>query len=249
MHGLPNTPFESELCVALPRELCSTAQLCFQMAWLCVGTMLCMGDDGSNQLVAQQDAKRTDAISIALRSTVNLDCTKLLSTKLLYTNLQSTNLQSTNLQSTNLLSANLQSTNLQSTNFQSTYLLPTNLLSSCPVSYREAQCISDLGLSVINTKQHRLLFAFLFSLFLSCPATTSGMTSQCADGNMGKCRTPTFPVDTHIHRLAQRWGLTKGKTVEQTEADLKVVFQPCTDSSFVVNLDWDSKSLVCSSHA
>lgn len=37
------------------------------------------------------------------------------------------------------------------------------------------------------------------------------------------CRIPTFPVDTHIHRLAQRWGLTKGKTVEQTEADLKVL--------------------------
>ncbi|KAL0022049.1 hypothetical protein WJX77_010271 [Trebouxia sp. C0004] len=35
--------------------------------------------------------------------------------------------------------------------------------------------------------------------------------------------TPTFPVDTHIHRLAQRWGLTKGKTVQQTEADLKVL--------------------------
>jgi endonuclease-3 len=34
-------------------------------------------------------------------------------------------------------------------------------------------------------------------------------------------RIPAFPVDTHIHRLAQRWGLTKGKNVEQTEADLK----------------------------
>ncbi len=43
---------------------------------------------------------------------------------------------------------------------------------------------------------------------------------------MAKCRTPTFPVDTHIHRLAQRWGLTNGKTVEQTEADLKVLFSP-----------------------
>ena len=32
---------------------------------------------------------------------------------------------------------------------------------------------------------------------------------------------PAFPVDTHIHRLAQRWGLTKGKNVEQTEADCK----------------------------
>lgn len=35
---------------------------------------------------------------------------------------------------------------------------------------------------------------------------------------------PAFPVDTHIHRLAARWGLAKGKNVEQTEADLKKVF-------------------------
>ena len=33
-----------------------------------------------------------------------------------------------------------------------------------------------------------------------------------------------FPVDTHIHRLAQRWGLTNGKSVTQTEADLKGLF-------------------------
>lgn len=32
---------------------------------------------------------------------------------------------------------------------------------------------------------------------------------------------PAFPVDTHIHRLAHRWGLTNGKSVEQTERDLK----------------------------
>ena len=35
---------------------------------------------------------------------------------------------------------------------------------------------------------------------------------------------PTFPVDTHIHRLAQRWGLTSGKNVKQTEADCKRLF-------------------------
>jgi endonuclease-3 len=35
---------------------------------------------------------------------------------------------------------------------------------------------------------------------------------------------PAFAVDTHIHRLAQRWRLSKGKNVEQTEADLKKVF-------------------------
>ena len=35
---------------------------------------------------------------------------------------------------------------------------------------------------------------------------------------------PAFPVDTHIHRLAQRWGLTNGKNVVQTEKDLKSIF-------------------------
>lgn len=35
---------------------------------------------------------------------------------------------------------------------------------------------------------------------------------------------PAFPVDTHIHRCAERWGLSNGKSVEQTEADLKRLF-------------------------
>ncbi len=35
---------------------------------------------------------------------------------------------------------------------------------------------------------------------------------------------PAFPVDTHIHRLAQRWGLSNGKSVVQTEKDLKRIF-------------------------
>lgn len=35
---------------------------------------------------------------------------------------------------------------------------------------------------------------------------------------------PSFPVDTHIHRLASRWGLSAAKNVEQTERDLKAVF-------------------------
>ncbi len=37
---------------------------------------------------------------------------------------------------------------------------------------------------------------------------------------------PAFPVDTHIHRLAARWGLSSGRSVEQTERDLKKVFPP-----------------------
>ncbi len=37
---------------------------------------------------------------------------------------------------------------------------------------------------------------------------------------------PAFPVDTHIHRLAARWGLSNGHSVEQTERDLKALFPP-----------------------
>ena len=39
---------------------------------------------------------------------------------------------------------------------------------------------------------------------------------------------PAFAVDTHIHRLAQRWGLTNGKSVVQTEKDLKRIFPKIT---------------------
>ena len=41
--------------------------------------------------------------------------------------------------------------------------------------------------------------------------------SECFD-------VPAFAVDTHIHRLAQRWGLSSGKSVKQTEKDLKELF-------------------------
>ena len=39
---------------------------------------------------------------------------------------------------------------------------------------------------------------------------------------------PAFPVDTHIHRLAQRWGLSDGSSVTQTERDLKRLFAPAS---------------------
>ena len=39
---------------------------------------------------------------------------------------------------------------------------------------------------------------------------------------------PAFPVDTHIHRLAARWGLSKAKNVEQTERDLKALWPKAT---------------------
>ena len=47
---------------------------------------------------------------------------------------------------------------------------------------------------------------------------------------------PAFPVDTHIHRLAQRWGLTNGKDVVQTEKDLKRLFPKDTGINFTFKL-------------
>ena len=44
---------------------------------------------------------------------------------------------------------------------------------------------------------------------------------------------PAFPVDTHIHRLAQRWGLTSGKNVVETEKDLKKFFQRSIGTNFI----------------
>ena len=49
---------------------------------------------------------------------------------------------------------------------------------------------------------------------------------------------PAFPVDTHIHRLAQRWGLTNGKNVVQTEKDLKNYFQKNTGTNFTFKIIW-----------
>ncbi len=44
---------------------------------------------------------------------------------------------------------------------------------------------------------------------------------------------PAFAVDTHIHRLAQRWGLTNGKNVVQTEKDLKRIFPKKYGRNFI----------------
>ena len=50
---------------------------------------------------------------------------------------------------------------------------------------------------------------------------------------------PAFPVDTHIHRLAQRWGLTNGKNVVQTEKDLKKIFPKILEqASSADNMVW-----------
>ena len=47
-----------------------------------------------------------------------------------------------------------------------------------------------------------------------------------------------FPVDTHIHRLAQRWGLTNGKNVVQTEKDLKRLFPKKSWNKLHLQIIW-----------
>ena len=49
---------------------------------------------------------------------------------------------------------------------------------------------------------------------------------------------PAFPVDTHIHRLAQRWGLTSGKNVVQTEKDLKRLFPKKSWNKLHLQIIW-----------
>lgn len=49
---------------------------------------------------------------------------------------------------------------------------------------------------------------------------------------------PAFPVDTHIHRCAARWGLSSGKTVEQTERDLKALFPRATWGKLHLQIIW-----------
>ena len=49
---------------------------------------------------------------------------------------------------------------------------------------------------------------------------------------------PAFPVDTHIHRLAARWGLSNGSSVERTERDLKAVFPRDTWNDRHLQMIW-----------
>ena len=54
---------------------------------------------------------------------------------------------------------------------------------------------------------------------------TEPFTIQAVDGRRSQAfNIPAFPVDTHIHRLMTRWGLTNGKSVVQTERDAKKIF-------------------------
>ena len=93
------------------------------------------------------------------------------------------------------------------------------IIRPCGLSPRKSQAIS--GLSRILVTRHGGQVPADFSALEALPGVGHKTASVVMAQAFGL---PAFPVDTHIHRLAHRWGLTRGKTVEQTERDLKKLF-------------------------
>lgn len=77
------------------------------------------------------------------------------------------------------------------------------------------------GLSEILIEEHNGEVPQSFEALEALPAVGHKTASVVMAQAFG---VPAFPVDTHIHRLAYRWGLTTGKNVKQTEKDLKRLF-------------------------
>ncbi len=77
------------------------------------------------------------------------------------------------------------------------------------------------NLSKILVKKHRQKVPKTFEELEKLPGVGHKTASVVMSQGFGY---PAFPIDTHIHRLAQRWGLTNGKNVIQTEKDLKSLF-------------------------
>ncbi len=93
------------------------------------------------------------------------------------------------------------------------------IIRPCGLSPRKSQAISML--SKILVEKYNSQVPKTFEDLESLPGVGHKTASVVMAQAFG---VPAFPVDTHIHRLAQRWGLTSGKNVEQTEADLKRLF-------------------------
>ncbi len=93
------------------------------------------------------------------------------------------------------------------------------IIKPCGLAPRKSKAISEL--SKILIEKYKGAVPKSFEALEELP----GVGHKTASVVMAQSfNIPAFPVDTHIHRLAQRWGLTNGKNVEQTESDLKKVF-------------------------
>lgn len=94
-----------------------------------------------------------------------------------------------------------------------------NLIRTCGLAPRKAQNISDLSKALLADHGGEV------PADLAALEALPGVGHKTASVVMAQAfGVPAFPVDTHIHRLAQRWKLTSGKNVVQTERDLKRLF-------------------------
>ncbi|KAA3611401.1 MAG: endonuclease III [Calditrichaeota bacterium] len=89
----------------------------------------------------------------------------------------------------------------------------------CGLAPRKAKAIHSL--SQILLKKHNGLVPQNYADLEALPGVGHKTASVVMSQAFGEA---AFPVDTHIHRLAYRWGLSSGKNVEQTEKDLKRIF-------------------------
>ncbi len=94
-----------------------------------------------------------------------------------------------------------------------------SIIRPCGLSPRKSKAIS--GLSQIIIDEHGGKVPQSFEALEALPGVGHKTASVVMSQAFG---VPAFPVDTHIHRLAYRWGLTNGKNVVQTEKDLKKLF-------------------------
>lgn len=94
------------------------------------------------------------------------------------------------------------------------------IIRPCGLSPKKSAAIYNLSHILLENHQGKVpkSFQYLEELPGVGHKTASVVMSQAFG-------VPAFPVDTHIHRLAKRWRLTKGKNVVQTEADLKKAFK------------------------
>ena len=93
------------------------------------------------------------------------------------------------------------------------------IIRSCGLAPKKAKAIYELSNILINSYKGKVPQDFMSLEKL--PGVGHKTASVVMSQGFGF---PAFPVDTHIHRLAQRWRLTNGKNVKQTERDLKKIF-------------------------
>ncbi|MGB6223715.1 endonuclease III [Haloferula sp.] len=93
------------------------------------------------------------------------------------------------------------------------------IIRPCGLSPRKSQAISKLSRMLVEIHQGEVPCDF------DALEALPGVGHKTASVVMAQAfGVPAFPVDTHIHRLAQRWKLTDGRNVERTEFDLKRLF-------------------------